>query len=237
MNVTLTINGLTAQACFPRQDIDQLHLPLLQRFSTLQRQQDRPLIVFLVAPPGTGKSTLSAFWQKLSCETPGLVPVQTLPMDGFHHRNRWLDAHDLRQRKGTPETFDLAKLREALLALRQPGSLWPEYSRTLHEPVEEAISVNAPILIVEGNWLLLNEAGWSSLAALCDMSIFIQADPDILRGRLIGRKIRGGLTPQQAADFYAMTDGPNVMRVLENSQSADITLKMGADNGYQQADL
>lgn len=237
MNVTLTINGLTTQACFPRKDIDQLHLPLLQHFSALQRQQNRPLIVFLVAPPGTGKSTLSAFWQKLSCEMPELVPLQTLPMDGFHHRNDWLDAHGLRQRKGTPETFDLAKLRDALLTLREPGSRWPEYSRTLHEPVEEAISVTAPVLIVEGNWLLLNEPGWASLSALCDVSIFIEADPDILHRRLVERKIRGGLSPQQAEDFYAMTDGPNVMRVLEHSQLADIRLKMATDNGYQKSDL
>lgn len=237
MNVTLTINGLTTQACFPRKDIDQLHLPLLQHFSALQRQQNRPLIVFLVAPPGTGKSTLSAFWQKLSCEMPELVPLQTLPMDGFHHRNDWLDAHGLRQRKGTPETFDLAKLRDALLALREPGSRWPEYSRTLHEPVEEAISVTAPVLIVEGNWLLLNEPGWASLSALCDVSIFIEADPDILHRRLVERKIRGGLSPQQAEDFYGMTDGPNVMRVLEHSQLADIRLKMATDNGYQKSDL
>ncbi|NMC23275.1 MAG: nucleoside/nucleotide kinase family protein [Serratia sp.] len=237
MNVTLTINGLTTQACFPRKDIDQLHLPLLQHFSALHRQQNRHLIVFLVAPPGTGKSTLSAFWQKLSCEMPELVPLQTLPMDGFHHRNDWLDAHGLRQRKGTPETFDLAKLRDALLALRKPGSRWPEYSRTLHEPVEEAISVTAPVLIVEGNWLLLNESGWASLSALCDVSIFIEADPDILHRRLVERKIRGGLSPQQAEDFYAMTDGPNVMRVLEHSQLADIRLKMATDNGYQKSDL
>lgn len=237
MNVTLTINGLTTQACFPHKDIDQLHLPLLQHFSALQRQQNRPLIVFLVAPPGTGKSTLSAFWQKLSCEMPELVPLQTLPMDGFHHRNDWLDAHGLRQRKGTPETFDLAKLRDALLALRKPGSRWPEYSRTLHEPVEEAISVTAPVLIVEGNWLLLNESGWASLSALCDVSIFIEADPDILHRRLVERKIRGGLSPQQAEDFYGMTDGPNVMRVLEHSQLADIRLKMATDNGYQKSDL
>lgn len=237
MNVTLTINGLTTQACFPRKDIDQLHLPLLQHFSALHRQQNRHLIVFLVAPPGTGKSTLSAFWQKLSCEMPELVPLQTLPMDGFHHRNDWLDAHGLRQRKGTPETFDLAKLRDALLALRKPGSRWPEYSRRLHEPVEEAISVTAPVLIVEGNWLLLNEPGWASLSALCDVSIFIEADPDILHRRLVERKIRGGLSPQQAEDFYAMTDGPNVMRVLEHSQLADIRLKMATDNGYQKSDL
>lgn len=237
MNVTLTINGLTTQAYFPSKDIERLHLPLLQRFSSLQRQQNRPLIVFLVAPPGTGKSTLSAFWQKLACETPELVSLQTLPMDGFHHRNGWLDTHGLRHRKGAPETFDLAKLTDAVLALRESGSRWPQYSRTLHEPVEGAISVTAPVLIVEGNWLLLNEPGWASLAALCDMSIFIEAEPNTLRERLVERKIRGGLSSQQAEDFYAMTDGPNVMRVLQHSQPADIRLKMTADNGYQNTDL
>src|SRR5688572_698654 len=103
MNVTLTINGMTTQAFFPDSDIEQLHLPLLRRFSRQQRLLNQPLIVFLVAPPGTGKSTLSAFWQKLSNETPDLVPLQTLPMDGFHQRNAWLDAHNLRHRKGAPE--------------------------------------------------------------------------------------------------------------------------------------
>ncbi|MFO6298171.1 nucleoside/nucleotide kinase family protein [Rahnella selenatireducens] len=233
MNVTLTINGFTTQAFFPQKDIDQLHRPLLRRFTALQRQQNRPLVVFLVAPPGAGKSTLSAFWQKLSAETPDLAPVQTLPMDGFHHRNRWLEEHNLRQRKGMPETFDIAGLHDALLALREPGSYWPEYSRTLHEPVEKAISVTAPLLIVEGNWLLLNEEGWRQLAQFCDISVFIRASPDVLRGRLIERKIRGGLTPAQAGDFYESTDGPNVARVLAASAKADICLQMRADGSYQ----
>lgn len=232
MNVTLTINGLTTQAFFPQKDIDQLHLPLLRRFTSLQRQQNRPLVVFLVAPPGTGKSTLSAFWQKLSAETPDLLPVQILPMDGFHHRNRWLEEHHLRLRKGMPETFDIAGLRDALLALREPGSYWPEYSRTLHEPVEQAISVMAPVLIVEGNWLLLDDEGWRQLAEYCDLSIFIRANPHVLRGRLIERKIRGGLTPEQAAGFYEVTDGPNVARVLAESRRADICLQMRNDGSY-----
>lgn len=232
MNVTLTINGLITQAFFPQHDIGQLHLPLLQRFSAQQRQLHRPLIVFLVAPPGTGKSTLSAFWQTLSTETAGLVPVQTLPMDGFHRRNAWLDAHHLRQKKGAAETFDVDKLRDALIGLRTPGSRWPEYSRTLHEPVEDAIHVTAPVLIVEGNWLLLKDEGWRELASYCDLSIFIHASPDDLRGRLIDRKIRGGLTPQQAGDFYAATDGPNVTRVLQDSRQADIMLEMTSDGSY-----
>ncbi|WP_047606562.1 nucleoside/nucleotide kinase family protein [Rahnella aquatilis] len=232
MNVTLTINGLTTQAFFPDSDIEQLHLPLLRRFSRQQRLLNQPLIVFLVAPPGTGKSTLSAFWQKLSNETPDLVPLQTLPMDGFHQRNAWLDAHNLRHRKGAPETFDVAKLRHALMALREPGSRWPEYSRLLHEPVDGAIRVTAPLLIVEGNWLLLEDDGWRQLAEYCDVSVFIHASPDILRDRLTERKIRGGLTPAQAGEFYDVTDGPNVTRVLAHSLRADINLHMRDEGSY-----
>lgn len=237
MKVTLTINGLTTQAHFPRHNIDQLHLPLLQHFSALQRQLNRPLIIFLAAPPGTGKSTLTAFWEQLSRTDPNLLTLQTLPMDGFHHTNRWLEEHQLRHRKGAPETFDLEKLRTHIMALHEPDSRWPEYSRRLHDPVDAAISVTAPVLIVEGNWLLLDEPGWKDLAAMCDVSIFIRAEPAMLRERLINRKIQGGLEPQQADAFYDMTDGPNVIRVLQKSQGADIVLEMGSDNGYRRLDL
>ena len=74
----------------------------------------RRTVVFLCAPPGTGKSTLTTFWEYLAQQDPELPAIQTLPMDGFHHYNSWLDAHQLRPFKGAPETFDVAKLAENL---------------------------------------------------------------------------------------------------------------------------
>ncbi|SUW62327.1 Pantothenate kinase [Buttiauxella agrestis] len=235
MNVTLIINGLETQAHFNDEEVDALHKPLLKQLAEKQKQLSRRLVVFLAAPPGTGKSTLVAFWEYLSAQEPGLTAIQALPMDGFHHYNDYLQAFNLRQHKGAPQTFNVQKLTDALRDLHKPESHWPQYDRNLHDPVENAIAVTAPIVVVEGNWLLLNQPEWQALREHCDYSVFISAAPDMLSERLIGRKVRGGLTREQAEAFFQATDGPNVLRVLENSQPADMPLRMDDQGGYHRS--
>lgn len=235
MIVTLNINGLETEACFKAQQVDELHKPLLRQLAQLQKELQRRLVVFLAAPPGTGKSTLVAFWEYLSSLDSSLPSLQALPMDGFHYYNEYLTAHHLKQYKGAPQTFNVQKLAHALGEIHKPGCLWPQYDRNLHDPVEDAIPVEASIVVVEGNWLLLNQPEWLELRKLCDFSIFICAAPERLSERLIGRKIRGGLTREQATEFYETTDGPNVLRVLENSQRADVQIDMDEQGGFQLA--
>jgi pantothenate kinase len=86
--------------------------------------------------------------------------------------------------------------------------------------------------VVEGNWLLLNQPEWQALRPLCDFSVFIAAPAELLSERLISRKIRGGLSREQAEEFFHATDGPNVLRVLEGSLSADMQLVMDEQGGY-----
>jgi pantothenate kinase len=234
MNVTMNINGLACEAHFNDGEIEMLHKPLLKRLGEMQRALQRRMVVFLTAPPGTGKSTLVAFWEYLAAQDPQIPAIQALPMDGFHHYNQYLLARDLKQFKGAPHTFNIAKLHQALHDVQQPESRWPQYDRNLHDPVEDAIQVTAPIVIVEGNWLLLNQPEWQALRPLCDLSIFISAAPEALSERLIARKMRGGLTREQAATFFHTTDGPNVQLVLENSQPADVMLQMNEQGGYAQ---
>ncbi|WP_058911054.1 nucleoside/nucleotide kinase family protein [Entomohabitans teleogrylli] len=236
MNITLTINGLTTQASYCDREIHNLHKPLLQRFAQLhQALSGQRCIIFLSAPPGTGKSTLTTFWEYLAANDPRLPALQTLPMDGFHHYNDYLDEHQLRPFKGAPQTFDVGKLARNLQQLRRGDGSWPQYDRQKHDPVEFAIRVTAPVVIVEGNWLLLDEEPWRQLRRYCDFSIFIRAPRVILEQRLVARKIAGGLTPQQAEDFYLRTDGPNVKRVLAHSLPADLTLAMDKEGRYRVA--
>lgn len=232
MNVTLTINGLETHASFNNDEVESLHKPLLKQFAEKQKQLQRRLVVFLAAPPGTGKSTLVAFWEHLCQQDSTLPAIQALPMDGFHHYNEYLLANNLKQHKGAPQTFNVKKLAVALQDLHKLESHWPQYCRNLHDPVENAIAVQAPVVVVEGNWLLLNQPEWQALRELCDYSVFISAAPEMLSERLISRKMRGGLCRQQAEAFFEATDGPNVRRVLENSQPADMSLRMDAQGGY-----
>lgn len=115
MKIELTVNGLKIQAQYQNEEIENVHKPLLHMLAALQTvNPQRRTVVFLCAPPGTGKSTLTTFWEYLAQQDPELPAIQTLPMDGFHHYNSWLDAHQLRPFKGAPETFDVAKLTENL---------------------------------------------------------------------------------------------------------------------------
>ncbi|SUG45878.1 putative fructose transport system kinase [Salmonella enterica subsp. arizonae] len=156
-------------------------------------------------------------------------------MDGFHYYNSWLEAHNLRDCKGAPETFNVDKLAENLRQVRAGEATWPQYDRQRHDPVEHAVVVTAPIVIIEGNWLLRHDERWRVLAEYCDYSLFIRAPAEVLRARLVGRKLAGGLSQAEADAFYEHTDGPNVRRVLENSRSADLMLEMTANGEYRLA--
>jgi len=234
VNITLSINGLNVDARYSDDEIENVHKPLLHRLTRLHAlTPSRRTIIFLSAPPGTGKSTLTTFWEFLARQDPHLTPIQTLPMDGFHRYNTWLEEHGLRGSKGAPETFDVTKLAENLRQIREGKGDWPQYDRQKHDPVEAAINVNAPVVIVEGNWLLLDDEQWRVLAEFCDFSLFIKAPANALRDRLVGRKLAGGLSQVEAEAFYERTDGPNVRRVLENSRAANLTLEMTADGAYK----
>lgn len=233
MNVTLNVNGLSIPASFSDDEITEVHLPLLKKLSEIHKHSgNRRTIVFLSAPPGTGKSTLTTFWEYLCQQDDSLPKIQTLPMDGFHHYNDFLDQHQLRASKGAPETFNVEKLAANLSQIRCSEGTWPQYSRQLHNPVEDAINVSAPIVIVEGNWLLLNDERWQALKAFSDFSLFIHAPEGLLSKRLIARKVLGGSSVDKAEAFYLATDGPNIQKVLTESRAADLTLVMDEQGAY-----
>ena len=90
---------------------------------------------------------------------------------------------------------------------------WPIYDRTLHNPKNDAMLVNKDIVLLEGNYLLLDEAPWRDLKQYCDYSIFLYGDEAMLEKRLIERKAKG-TTMEEAIAFYKRSDQKNVQRVL-----------------------
>lgn len=58
MKIELTVNGLKIQAQYQNEEIENVHKPLLRMLAALQTvNPQRRTVVFLCAPPGTGKST------------------------------------------------------------------------------------------------------------------------------------------------------------------------------------
>ena len=82
MKIELTVNGLKIQAQYQNEEIENVHKPLLHMLAALQTvNPQRRTVVFLCAPPGTGKSTLTTFWEYLATR-PGTARYSDAP-DGW----------------------------------------------------------------------------------------------------------------------------------------------------------
>ena len=241
MRYTLENSGQLVRAEFSEGNVRDIFLPLLWRLTALRRARGRRVVALLAAPPGAGKSTLAALLEALSRQTPGLEPVTALGMDGFHRRQAYLASHTVLQNgeaiplakiKGAPRTFDLDGLRKAIGRVAAGEDCpWPAYDRTLHDPVEGALRVTGEIALIEGNYLLLDEPGWRELCGCADYTLFITADPDRLRGRLMARHLSTGKPPELAAAMVE-SDMENAALCLTRSAPADLTLKLMDDDTF-----
>ena len=235
------VNGLPVEARFTQENIDEIFLPLLHRLDQMQKERGKRIIVFLAAPPATGKSTLAMFLAHLSKEN-NCTAMQAIGLDGFHYHQDYILAHTVKQKdgtvlpmkqlKGSPETYDVPHFREKLEALWQGDPMWPIYDRRLHDVVEEKLLVTAPVVLIEGNWLLFQEGQWKELASLADYTVYIRAEEKDLKERLIGRKMLGGFSREEAEEFYKTGDGVSLRPVLQGSRLGDLSLTMDADGSF-----
>ena len=185
---------------------------------------DRRLVVAIAGAPGSGKSTLAA---ELVAELgragrPGAVLV---PMDGFHFDDAVLEARGLKARKGAPETFDVAGFAVLLQRIRsgEDAIAIPVFDRSLEISRAGARIVQAdqPIVVVEGNYLLLDRSPWDALAPYFDRTIFIDVPETVLRERLVRRWLDLGFDPEAARARAEGNDLVNARLVMSASRAAD----------------
>src|SRR5438067_2220717 len=117
-------------------------------------------VLGIAGAPGSGKSTLA----RAVADSLGEQAV-VVPMDGFHLANAELARLGRAARKGAPDTFDAAGYVALLRRLRsapvtRETVYAPAFRREIEEPVAGAIAVppDVPLVITEGNYLLLHEA-------------------------------------------------------------------------------
>ena len=175
----------------------------------------------LAGPPGSGKSTVA---DRLADALGGVV----VPMDGFHLDNAELERLGLRGVKGAPETFDAASFVRLVEQLRdgtRPVSA-PAFDRVADHTVDGAITV-APddhVVIVEGNYLLLDRPPWASLPELFDLTGYLAVDDATRVERLVSRHVRHGRTPADARHFVHTSDEANAATIAATRSRADVVI-------------
>ncbi len=182
-------------------------------------------LIAIAGPPGSGKSTLAEL-AKRALDEQG-QPTGILAMDGFHLDNALLDANGVLARKGAPDTFDVAGFIAMLHRLqREEDVAVPTFDRGLDKAVAASalITSNQRTVLVEGNYLLLDEGPWRSAQGLWTYRVFLDVPMPELEQRLVDRWLAFGMDPVLAKQRALSNDIPNAERVLQRSVRADLIL-------------
>lgn len=180
------------------------------------------ILVGVAGPPASGKSTLA---EQLSDKIDKSILV---PMDGFHLDNTELDQMGTRDRKGAPFTFDadgfISMINKIKIGIEKVDV--PEFDRSLDSVVFKGLSVDEThkIIIIEGNYLFLDEDPWRALHPLFDLTVFLSPELSIIKSRLIQRWLEHGYSQHDAEIKAQSNDLPNAELVLAKSLQTDLFL-------------
>lgn len=186
-------------------------------------RKGRRRVVALAGPPASGKSTLAEHLAQHLIA--GGCAAQVVPMDGFHLDNALLEPRGLLPRKGAPQTFDARGLLSLVGRLADgPGIIYPKFdrSRDLAVAGAGALDEGCDTVIVEGNYLLIDQPVWRDMAPVWDLRVFLKTPEDVLRARLIQRWLDHGMTPDTARARAEQNDLPNALFTIAETRDADI---------------
>jgi pantothenate kinase len=199
---------------------------LLRITESLNRSTDRYLIG-IVGKPGAGKSTLSAYL----LEELRSSEVTVVPMDGYHLSNAVLQALGRADRKGAPDTFDVAGFASLLQRIRHEKSAdvyYPVFDRSIEESIaaQGVVTKETKVVIVEGNYLLHDSGGWEVIAELLDELWFIDVADEKRLERLIARHIAYGKSPADAQSWSRGSDEVNARTIATGRSRAHAVIAL-----------
>jgi pantothenate kinase len=189
-------------------------------------------LVAIAGPPGAGKSTVTeTLCANLNQHAPDFARI--LAMDGFHFDDRVLEARRQRARKGAPDTFDVDGFAAMLDRLRADDGrdiAVPVFDRSLEiaRAGAEIIPAATRIVIVEGNYLLLDDPSypaWASLAPHFDVTVMLDVPRARLAERLAARWRSFGLDDAAVTAKVDGNDLVNADLVVTRSRAADFQLR------------
>lgn len=183
-------------------------------------------IVGIAGAPAAGKSTVA-----IELATALSAPV--VPMDGFHLSDRLLIDAGMQGRKGAPETFDVHGFTALLqrLSSREDVVYCPNFDRsrsTNSIGSDIRVDVADDLVVVEGNYLLLDDPVWASIRQQLTISVFVEIPQLVRLKRLAVRHVAGGKTLGATWKFIRSSDEPNARRISASKARADLILDPSA---------
>jgi pantothenate kinase len=210
------------------------------RTTTSPKKKGTRTIIAIAGPPGSGKSTVAhevALRLNASTRGPSIISAVVVPMDGFHLSRAHLDSlpnkEEVYRRRGIHWTFDGAGIVEAVKKMADPERrgilLLPSFDHAKKDPMADEVMIEAStdILILEGSWLLFDEAPWNEISKMVHESWFVNVHPDLARDRIARRHILSTIekTWEDAVKRAEMSDLPNGDEIRRHLIKPDMTVE------------
>ncbi len=192
-------------------------------------------VLGIAGSPGAGKTTLASRLAARVNELneaaggPGAPFAAHVPMDGYHLAESTLKRLGRLDRKGAIETFDgwgFLALLGRLKAETDHTVYAPSFDRAIEEPIagEMAVEPETQLVIVEGNYLLVDDGPWSGVKALLSESWFCETPDEVRVSRLVVRHQIGGRSPEAALAWAETVDGKNALLIESTAPRADLVV-------------
>jgi type I pantothenate kinase len=190
-----------------------------------------PYIIGVAGSVAVGKSTTSRILRELLARWPNHLRVELVTTDGFIYPNAYLEKHELMNRKGFPESYDLRKFIQFLSDLKsgKPELQVPIYSHHDYDilPDEFQIVDRPDIVIVEGlNVLQVSPIKFEQqtrifVSDFFDFSIYVDAETAIIKNWFLQRFMlfRNKARSDPTAFFYRFAN-------LSDQEAEDFALQV-----------
>ena len=158
-------------------DIDSILDEILRRRPIASRRDGTPYLIGISGSVAVGKSTFARSLAQLMAARPETLRVDIVSTDGFLFPNHVLGERGLKQRKGFPESFDVAGMRVALAAIKRKERVEiPRYSHVTYDVDPDNVQVvSAPdVVLLDG--LHLAQIEVPGTPRLIDCLIYLDAD-------------------------------------------------------------
>jgi pantothenate kinase len=186
----------------------------------------RRVLLGLTGAPGAGKSTVA---EQLVGALDG--DAMLVGLDGFHLADDELRRMGRWQCKGAVDTFDAAGYVHLLRRLRardEPVVYAPRFDRSLEESIGSAVPVpsEVPLIVTEGNYLLVDTGPWASVRGLLDACWYVEPGDDVRLERLVARHQRFGRSLDEARQRSYGTDETNAELIGSTKVRADRVVRL-----------
>ncbi len=188
-------------------------------------------VVGVAGAPGSGKSTLAKQVVHIINAIQGEECAVMVPMDGYHYTKAQLDEFEdpkeAHARRGAHWTFDAEGFVSTVEHIAQHTDeciYAPTFDHGQGDPVDRGVCIERHhgIVIVEGNYVLLDTEPWNRLRHVCHETWFIDCDIEESMKRVYTRQTRNGTPPRESRHRIETNDRPNAEQIQTTASRAHV---------------